>query len=80
MIVKVLGAGWGHLLVGRVVTGGSIHMAFGVRLVKYQLCVSEKGGAVGSHHERVEEDEGASPVSGATTVKEWGWSEYPPTQ
>ena len=44
MTVKVLGAGWGHLLVGRVVTGGSLHMAFGVRLVKYQLCVSEKRG------------------------------------
>ena len=40
----MLGAGWGRLLLGRVVTGGSFHMAFGLRLVKYQLCVSEKWG------------------------------------
>lgn len=44
MTVKVLGAGWGCLLLGRVVTGGSIHMTFGLRLAKNQLCVSEKEG------------------------------------
>lgn len=44
MTVKVLGAGWGRLLLGTVVTGGSIHLAFGLRQVKYQLCVSEKRG------------------------------------
>lgn len=55
-------------LLGRVVTGGSIH---GIRpLGRLSIsCVSEKPGAVGGHHERVEEDEGPSPVSGAPTVK-----------
>ena len=33
------------------------------------MCVKEAGGVGSGHHERVEEDEGPSPVSGATTMQ-----------